>query len=191
MTGGATSSPSQDPTELTRVLSSLVRDVPDFPKPGVVFKDIAPLLGDHAGFSLVVDALAAAGQAEDGSRVVDKVVGIEARGFILATPVAMRLGVGFVPVRKAGKLPGATYQQSYALEYGEATLEIHQDAFAPGERVLVIDDVLATGGTVEATSKLVRTSGAEVAAVAVLIELGFLSGRDKVDAPALTSLLTV
>jgi adenine phosphoribosyltransferase len=169
----------------------LVRDVPDFPKPGVVFKDIAPLLGDHAGFSLVVDALAAAGQAADGSPVVDKVVGIEARGFILATPVAMRLGVGFVPVRKAGKLPGATYQQSYALEYGEATLEIHQDAFVPGERVLVIDDVLATGGTVEATSKLVRTSGAEVAAVAVLIELGFLSGRDKVDAPALTSLLTV
>jgi adenine phosphoribosyltransferase len=191
VTGGAASSPSPDPTELTRVLSLLVRDVPDFPKPGVVFKDIAPLLGDHAGFSLVVDALAAAGQAEDGSPVVDKVVGIEARGFILATPVAMRLGVGFVPVRKAGKLPGATYQESYALEYGEATLEVHQDAFVPGERVLVIDDVLATGGTVEATSKLVRTSGAEVAAVAVLIELGFLSGRDKVDAPALTSLLTV
>ena len=127
----------------------------------------------------------------DGTPSVDKVVGIEARGFILAAPVALRLGVGFVPVRKAGKLPGATYSQSYALEYGEATLEIHQDAFAAGDRVLVIDDVLATGGTVNATSTLVERGGGSVAAVAVLIELGFLSGRDKLGGAALTSLLTV
>ena len=183
--------PAPDDAALARVLTTLVRDVPDFPEPGVVFKDIAPLLGDHTGVSLVVDALAAAGREPDGTPSVDKVVGIEARGFILAAPVALRLGVGFVPVRKAGKLPGATYSQAYALEYGEATLEIHQDAFAAGDRVLVIDDVLATGGTVNATSTLVERGGGSVAAVAVLIELGFLSGRDKLGGAALTSLLTV
>jgi adenine phosphoribosyltransferase len=175
--------------DLGRVLATLVRDVPDFPEPGVVFKDIAPLLADHEAFSLVVDALADTGR--DGSHVVDKVVGIEARGFILAAPVALRLGAGFVPVRKAGKLPGATYTQSYALEYGEATLEVHRDAFDPGDRVLVIDDVLATGGTVVATAALVERCAAEVVGVAVLIELGFLNGRDKVGDRVLTSLMTV
>jgi adenine phosphoribosyltransferase len=175
--------------DLGRVLAALVRDVPDFPEPGVVFKDIAPLLADHEAFSLVVDALADTGR--DGSHVVDKVVGIEARGFILAAPVALRLGAGFVPVRKAGKLPGATYTQSYALEYGEATLEVHRDAFDPGDRVLVIDDVLATGGTVVATAALVERCAAEVVGVAVLIELGFLNGRDKVGDRVLTSLMTV
>ena len=182
---------SGDAAELAQALTTLVRDVPDFPQPGVVFKDIAPLLGDHAGFSLVVDALAAAGRGPDGSPAVDKVVGIEARGFILAAPVALRLGVGFVPVRKEGKLPGATYSQAYALEYGEAILEIHQNAFVAGDRVLVIDDVLATGGTVHATTTLVEQGGGQVAAVAVLIELAFLSGRDKLDGVPLTSLLTV
>jgi adenine phosphoribosyltransferase len=183
--------PAPGDAQLAQVLTDLVRDVRDFPEPGVVFKDIAPLLGDHAGFSLVVDALAAAGRGPDCSAAVDKVVGIEARGFILAAPVALRLGVGFVPVRKAGKLPGATYSQAYALEYGEATLEIHQDAFAAGDRVLVIDDVLATGGTVDATTTLVERGGGSVAAIAVLIELGFLSGRDRLGTAPLTSLLTV
>lgn len=158
---------------------SLVRDVPDFPEPGVVFKDISGLLADHAAFVDVVEELAAPGRDDTGQVVVDKVAGVEARGFILAAPVAVSLGVGFVPVRKAGKLPGETLSQSYALEYGEATLEIHRDAFVAGDRVLVIDDVLATGGTVQATTRLVQGVGATVTAVAVLIELGFLGGRAK------------
>ncbi|MFY9914965.1 MAG: adenine phosphoribosyltransferase, partial [Nocardioidaceae bacterium] len=118
------------------------------------------------------------------------VVGIEARGFILGAPVALLLGAGFVPVRKEGKLPGATHNESYALEYGEATLEVHQDAFAPGERVLVIDDVLATGGTAVATIALVERSGAQVAGTAFLIELAFLHGRDQLAGRAVTSLMT-
>ena len=117
------------------------------------------------------------GRDEDGWVSIDKVAGVEARGFILAAPVAIALGVGFVPVRKSGKLPGVTHRQSYALEYGEATLEIHTDAFADGERVLVIDDVLATGGTIEATAQLVAVAGATVSAVAVLIELSALPWR--------------
>ena len=128
-------------------LDRLVVDVPDFPEPGIVFKDITPLLADHDGFTAVIAALAAAGRDADGNPVVDKVVGMEARGFILAAPVALALGTGFVPVRKAGKLPRATHAVSYALEYGEATLELHRDAIAPGDRVLLVDDVLATGGT--------------------------------------------
>ncbi|MBA3233710.1 MAG: adenine phosphoribosyltransferase [Propionibacteriales bacterium] len=163
--------------DLDALTSRLIRDVPDFPAPGVMFKDISPLLADHAGFTAVVDALADVGRDDKGTVVVDKVAGIEARGFILAAPVALLLGVGFVPVRKAGKLPGVTHSQSYALEYGEATLEVAQDAFSRRDRVLVIDDVLATGGTVTATTKLIERCGAQVSAVAVLIELGFLSGR--------------
>ena len=176
---------------LQQVLTTLVRDVPDFPEPGVVFKDIAPLLADPAAFAQVVDALAAAGRDSAGEVVVDKVAGIESRGFILAAPVALALGAGFVPVRKVGKLPGETHSESYALEYGEATLEVQQDAFAAGDRVLVIDDVLATGGTLEATMALVERCGASVASVAVLVELGFLHGRDRLPGRALTSLLTV
>ncbi|MBA3311319.1 MAG: adenine phosphoribosyltransferase [Nocardioidaceae bacterium] len=177
--------------DLDALLSTLIRDVPDFPKPGIVFKDISPLLADHDGFVLVVEALAAYGRDESGAVVVDKVVGIEARGFILAAPVALALGTGFVPVRKAGKLPGATYQEAYALEYGEATLEVHQDAFTEGDRVLIIDDVLATGGTVDATGKLLGQAGATVSNVAVLIELGFLCGRDRVKGTPVHALLTV
>ncbi len=177
-------------SDLELALSTLVRDVPDFPEPGVVFKDIAPLLADHEAFTLVVEALAAAGRDDTGQVVVDKVVGIEARGFILGAPVALLLGAGFVPVRKEGKLPGATHNESYALEYGEATLEVHQDAFGPGERVLVIDDVLATGGTAMATIALVERSGAQVAGIAVLIELGFLHGRDQLVGRAFTALMT-
>jgi adenine phosphoribosyltransferase len=155
-----------------------IRDVADFPEPGIVFKDITPLLGDHAAFAAVVDAFSSlAGAGELGP--VDKIVGIEARGFILAAPVALQIGVGFVPVRKQGKLPGATLTGSYALEYGEATIEVVTDSFAVGDRVLVIDDVLATGGTAEATLDLVRRAGAEVAGVAVLLELSFLAGRSR------------
>jgi adenine phosphoribosyltransferase len=163
---------------LDALLDGLIRDVPDYPKPGVVFKDITPLLGDRTGFAACVDALAAAGRdVVDGP--IDKVVGIEARGFILAAPVSLALGAGFVPVRKAGKLPHETHAVSYALEYGEATLEVHRDAFQSGDRVLIVDDVLATGGTVEATNELVHRCGAEVAGVAVLMALSFLPGRER------------
>ncbi|HKR72149.1 MAG TPA: adenine phosphoribosyltransferase [Streptosporangiaceae bacterium] len=157
--------------EVAATLRKLIRDVPDYPQPGVVFKDITPLLADAAGFAATIEALAADHDA------IDKVAGIEARGFILAAPVACRLGVGFVPVRKKGKLPGPTYSETYELEYGTATVEVHVDAFRPGERVLMIDDVLATGGTAAATAQLIRRSGAEVVSLDVLIELGFLGGR--------------
>lgn len=156
-----------------------------------MFKDISPLLADHRAFIEVVSALAAAGCDSAGQVVVDKVAGIEARGFILAAPVALALQAGFVPVRKVGKLPGATLSQSYALEYGTATLEITEDAFQPGERVLVIDDVLATGGTVEATAQLVERAGAVVSGVAVLMELAFLGGRSRLANLPLLVLMTV
>jgi adenine phosphoribosyltransferase len=171
--------------ELTRLVKSRVRDVPDYPQPGVVFKDITPLLADGKAFSAVVDGLAAL------YGPVDKVVGIEARGFILAAPVACRIGAGFVPVRKKGKLPGVTFAQDYVLEYGTATLEVLTDAFLPSDRVLVIDDVLATGGTAQATVNLVRRFGAEVTGFAVLIELSFLNGRAKLPDLPVTALLTV
>ena len=174
-----------------QALERLVVDVPDFPEPGVVFKDITPLLADHDGFSAVVRALAESGRDADGEVVVDKVVGMEARGFILAAPVALALGAGFVPVRKAGKLPGPTHAVSYALEYGEATLEVHRDAFEDGDRVLLVDDVLATGGTAAATRKLVEQCGATVAGFAVLMELSFLPGRATVGDLPLRSLKTV
>lgn len=162
------------PESLRDLVAGSVRDVPDYPKPGVVFKDITPLLAEPRTFRRVVDALAAPWEGK-----VDKVVGIEARGFIVAAPVALDLGAGFVPVRKAGKLPGPTYTASYTLEYGEETLEMHRDALRPGERVLVVDDVLATGGTVEATCGLVRGAGAHPVGVSVLLELAFLRGRDR------------
>jgi adenine phosphoribosyltransferase len=176
---------------LEETLQTLVRDVPDFPEPGIVFKDIAPLLADAEGFAQVVEALAAFGRDDSGNVVVDKVAGVEARGFILAAPVALALGAGFVPIRKAGKLPGETHRATYALEYGEATLEVQHDAFLAGDRVLVIDDVLATGGTLVATSSLIESCSASITAVAVLIELGFLSGRQALAEPALHSLVTV
>jgi adenine phosphoribosyltransferase len=181
---------SRSEEELRTLLADLVRDVPDFPEPGVLFKDITPLLADHAGFAAVVSALADAGRDANGDPVVDKVVGMEARGFILAAPVALALGAGFVPVRKAGKLPGETYTVSYALEYGEATLEMAADGVDAGERVLLVDDVLATGGTADAARQLVERSGGTPHALAVLIELAFLHGRDAIgDLPlrALTS----
>ena len=165
--------------DLDSLLGRLVRDVADFPSPGVVFKDVSPLLADPDGLRTVVDALAAPGRDPGGAAVVDKVVGLEARGFIFGAPVALALGTGFVPVRKAGKLPGATHRVSYALEYGEAVLEVQRDAFTPGDRVLIVDDVLATGGTVEAAAALVRQAGGKLRGVSVLLELSFLRGRER------------
>ncbi|WP_442940341.1 adenine phosphoribosyltransferase [Nocardioides sp. B-3] len=172
-------------------MSRLVLDVPDYPLPGVMFKDITPLLADHTGFTAVIEALADVARSDEGAVLVDKVVGMEARGFILAAPVALALGVGFVPVRKAGKLPRATHAVSYSLEYGEATLEVHRDAIAPGERVLLIDDVLATGGTVAATGKLVEACGGTCVGVAVLMELSFLPGRATVGDLPISAITTV
>ncbi|MEU7024310.1 adenine phosphoribosyltransferase [Streptomyces sp. NPDC046203] len=173
------------------LLLSRIRDVPDYPKPGVMFKDITPLLADPEAFTALTDTLARL-CAEAGAT---KIVGLEARGFILAAPVAVRAGLGFIPVRKAGKLPGATLSQAYELEYGTAEIEVHAEDLAAGDRVMVIDDVLATGGTAEASLELIRRAGAEVAGVAVLMELGFLPGRARLepalgDAP-LTALITV
>lgn len=172
-------------------IARLVRDVPDFPEPGIVFKDITPLLADADGFGAVIQGLAAAGRGPDGAPTVDKVLGMEARGFIFAAPVALDLGVGFVPVRKVGKLPGETHEISYELEYGEASLELHRDGIRPGERVLLVDDVLATGGTARATKQLVEQCDAEPVALTVLLELGFLSGRDALDGLPLAALSTV
>jgi adenine phosphoribosyltransferase len=171
-------------------VASLVRDVADFPHAGVVFKDIAPLLSDANGFRSVVDALAELGRDRDGQVVVDKVLGIEARGFVLAAPVALALGTGFVPVRKGGKLPGETVARTYVLEYGTATLELQHDALRAGERVLVVDDVLATGGTVGAVADLVTSFGATIEAVAVLIELSFLGGRSQLSGLPVHPLVT-
>jgi adenine phosphoribosyltransferase len=172
-------------------LGRLVRDVADFPTPGIVFKDITPVLADPDGLRTIVAALADAGRDPQGRPVVDKVVGMEARGFIFAAPVALALGVGFVPVRKAGKLPRETYSVAYALEYGEAVLEIHRDGIAPGERVLIIDDVLATGGTARATADLVAACGGTVAGMAFLMELSFLPGRAAVGDVPLTALAMI
>ena len=173
------------PKDIASLITSHIRDVPDYPQPGVMFKDITPLLADPKAFGAVIDALAAS------FGPVDKVVGIEARGFILAAPVAYQTGAGFVPVRKKGKLPSATFTREYQLEYGTATLEVHQDAFQPGDRVLIVDDVLATGGTARATASLVRQCDAEVAGISVLMELSFLNGRSVLSGLDIRSLLKV
>ncbi len=172
-------------------LARLVLDVPDFPKPGIVFKDLTPVLADHAAFTAVIDALADVGRDADGNAVVDKVVGMEARGFILAAPVALALGAGFVPVRKPGRLPRRTHQVAYDLEYGSDSLEAHRDAIAPGERVLIIDDVLATGGTAAATVRLIQACGGATHGFGVALELGFLDGRAALGDLAVTSLAIV
>jgi adenine phosphoribosyltransferase len=178
-------------TGIQELLLSRIRDVPDYPEPGVVFKDITPLLADPAAFTALTDALAEAA----GRTGATKVVGLEARGFILGAPVALRAGLGFVPVRKAGKLPGATLGQAYDLEYGSAEIEVHAEDLDADDRVLIVDDVLATGGTAEAAVQLIRRAGAQVAGLAVLMELGFLDGRARL-VPALAgapleALLTV
>ncbi len=176
--------------EVAGRLLARIRDVADFPNPGIVFKDITPLLADAATFAETIEVMAAGHRAAPP----DKVAGIEARGFILGAPVAQTLGVGFVPVRKKGKLPGDVVAASYDLEYGSATIEVSADALSPGDRVLVVDDVLATGGTAAATVQLIRRCGAEVVGLVVLLELGFLSGREAlaaVGAPEPEALLVV
>lgn len=157
-------------------LRALIRDVPDFPSPGIVFKDITPLLADPGAFHEAIDLMA---QPWSGDGITH-VVGIEARGFILGSPLALRLDAGFVPMRKPGRLPSATMRREYALEYGTDALEVHADAFATGDRVLVVDDVLATGGTGSAAIALVSMLGAEVAGFGVLVELEFLEGRERI-----------
>jgi adenine phosphoribosyltransferase len=166
-------------------LGELVRDIADFPEPGVVFKDITPLLADASAFAAVVEALAEP-FADQG---VEQVVGIEARGFILGAPVAHRLGAGFVPVRKGGKLPGPVQQERYDLEYGSDLLEVHADALVPGARVLVVDDVLATGGTAAATVRLVEKLDGHVVGMGFVLELEFLSGREQLPGRQVVSLL--
>jgi adenine phosphoribosyltransferase len=162
-----------------------IRDVPDFPRPGVVFKDITPVLADPRLFKQVIDAITDRWRGER----VDKIIGIESRGFVFAAPVAYSLGAGLTIVRKPGKLPWRTIREAYALEYGEAVLELHEDAFQPGERVLVVDDVLATGGTAEAAGRLVERQGAVLVGYSFLVDLSFLGGSGRLGAAAVHSLL--
>ena len=166
-------------------LKAKIRHVPDFPKPGILFYDITTLLCDAQGFRDTVDALAAPYMGED----IDQVIGIESRGFILGAAVANTLGCGFVPIRKPGKLPAATYQESYHLEYGTDALEIHQDACGNSQRILIVDDVLATGGTARAAIDLVKKAGGKVIGAAFLIELDFLKGRDQLAGEPVYSVL--
>jgi adenine phosphoribosyltransferase len=162
-------------------------DVPDFPKPGIVFKDLMPLFADGPSFRRVVDTIV----GHYGSDGFDVVAGVEARGFVVAAAVAYATGRGVVPVRKAGKLPRAVLSASYQLEYGEATLEVHEDAFLAGQRVLVVDDVLATGGTAGAALELVERAGGALAGFTVLMELAFLKGRERLAPRTVHALLTV
>lgn len=166
-------------------LETLVRDIPDFPEEGVVFKDITPVLGDPDAFNALIDAMSQP-FLDQG---ITKVAGIEARGFTLATPVADRIGAGFIPLRKPGKLPYQTVKEEYQLEYGTDALEVHTDAVSPGERVLLVDDVIATGGTAKAAIQLLRNVGADVVGLSVFIELVFLGGASKIDSVPLHALL--
>lgn len=170
------------------LLRSLLRDIPDFPKPGILFRDITPIIGSPAGLRASVAAMI--DQAPDD---IDVIAGVETRGFLFGVPMALAMGVGFVPIRKPGKLPAAVYEESFDLEYGSSVLNIHQDALQPGQRVLLVDDLLATGGTLAAGAKLIQREEAIVAQVSVLIELAGLNGRAAVesvtDAP-LSAVLT-
>jgi adenine phosphoribosyltransferase len=166
-------------------LRAAVRDVVDFPQPGIVFKDITPILADGELFQEAISRLCETARGE----TIDKIVGIDARGFIFAAAVADRLGAGFVPVRKKGKLPWKTRQTAFALEYGEAILELHEDAVRPGETILIVDDLLATGGTAAAAIDLLGGMGARIAGISVLIELGFLHGREKLEPHRVDSIL--
>ena len=167
-------------------LEAAIRNVPDFPQPGIQFKDITPVLGDARLFTGAIDLMAAR-HADAG---IDACVGIDARGFIFAAAAAKQLGTGFVPVRKKGKLPWKTHEESYSLEYGEATVAIHQDALQPGARVLLLDDLLATGGTAAAAVSLLKKIGAEIVEIGFLVELGFLNGREKMNGAPINSLIT-
>ncbi len=166
-------------------LASKIRDIPDFPQKGILFKDITTLLKDPEAFRCAVDTITDAYR----DKGIDQVVAVESRGFILAAPVAYNLGAGFVPIRKLGKLPADSIRVDYALEYGTNTLEIHKDAIEPGQKVLVVDDLLATGGTVVAAIDLVEQLGGEVAGIAFLVELDFLHGRDKLGNRPVMSLI--
>jgi adenine phosphoribosyltransferase len=166
-------------------LAALIRDIPDFPEPGIVFKDITPVLAHAEAFTALTKELALPHRGLG----IDKVAGIEARGFTLAAPVACELGAGFIPLRKPGKLPWKTLSQSYSLEYGSDALEMHVDAITEGETVLIVDDVIATGGTAAAAVNLLERAGAKVAGVTVFIELGFLNGRDAIEGVPFNALL--
>ena len=172
---------------VAKVIDELIRDVPDFPKPGIVFKDITPILADPQAMEKIYEALAAPYAALDPP--ITKVLGIESRGFIFGTPLAQRLNAGFVPIRKPGKLPWKKVSESYALEYGEDTLELHEDSVAKGERIVIVDDLLATGGTLGAACRLVERLGAEVVGCTVVVELGFLGGRKKLEGRPINSLI--
>ena len=167
-------------------LQRLIRDIPDVPSPGIMFRDITPLLADPAGYDAAVRAIVG---LTHGKRV-DKVIGIEARGFIMAAPVAFHLNAGFVPVRKAGKLPWAVVREEYTLEYGTDQLEIHRDALTPGDSVVIVDDVLATGGTAKAAVRLVEGLGAKVAGCVFLLELAALGGRSTLSDHSVASVIT-
>ncbi|MFH1859820.1 MAG: adenine phosphoribosyltransferase [bacterium] len=158
-------------------LKEYIRDIPDFPKEGIIFKDITPLWRDGKAFAASIDEIA----AKYSDKQIDLVVGVEARGFIVGAPVAYKLGVGFIPVRKPGKLPYKTTSISYSLEYGTDTIEVHEDAISPDMRILIVDDLLATGGTVAAVAKLVEKLGCVIVGIEFIIELGFLHGRDKLE----------
>lgn len=170
---------------MPKLLRDAIRDIHDFPKAGIVFKDISPVLEDPELFKKSVTLLLATARGQK----IDKVVGIDARGFIFAAPIALELSAGFVPVRKKGKLPAETFSIDYQLEYGSNTLEIHQDAIQAGERVMLVDDLLATGGTAAATVKLLNQLGAELVCVSFLVELSFLHGREKINCPNIHSIL--
>ena len=167
-------------------LTQKIRDIPDFPRKGIVFKDITPLLNDPQAFKMAIDAMA----HQYIGQHLDLVVGIEARGFIIGAALAYILNTGLIPLRKPGKLPFLTHRMSYNLEYGSAELEIHRDAIIPGQRVIIVDDLLATGGTMRASVDLVKTLGAEIVGVSFLVELGFLEGRRQIQGCDVTSLIT-
>lgn len=168
-----------------KVLTDLIRDIPDFPEPGILFKDITPLLADHNGLQVAVGALV--DHFESGG--VTQVAGIESRGFIFAAPIALSLGAGFIPIRKPGKLPFDVVREDYELEYGTDSLELHKDAVTAGDRVLIIDDVLATGGTAITAAKLVEHLGATVVGIGVMVELEFLEGRKRLEGYDVISLV--
>ena len=175
----------QQTSDLVARIQRAIRDVPDFPKPGILFKDITTLLKDGDSFKASIDGLL----ERIGHRKVDAVVGMESRGFIFGAPVAYKLGVGFVPVRKLGKLPADVVSVEYDLEYGSATLEMHRDALSPGAKVLIVDDLLATGGTVRGTIELVERLQGKVVGLAFLVELEFLKGRERLQGHRVTSVI--